>query len=245
MASDWILKTLPRQPSLLRLRYPFIAFAISLTLASCMDASTLGAQAPDHVVINGTPSWDNGIKQLMNTKCATCHQVPRLLSSPQNVPTDLDLRYETTSGAIRAGEDIAAQIKLGILKHGIVYKPGVVTVSTMPLSFGTPLYTDEITAMETWANDVVAKSTSIADGALLYKRHCQACHGMYGAGGLVQRSVIGRSGGSIANAILNTSNPMNKWPELLQLANECKPTVATSTCIADTTLSKIETYLKQ
>src|SRR5712691_9503731 len=83
-----------------------------LALGGCMDASTLGQEPADHVIITGTPTWSNGIGQLVNLKCAICHQAPRLPSSPGNVPADMDLRFESTYGAIRAAEDIAAPISL-------------------------------------------------------------------------------------------------------------------------------------
>lgn len=101
--------------------FNLIIVAVCIALAGCMGADTRGSEAPDHIRISGTPTWTNGIGELMTKKCATCHQVPRLASSPTNVPTDMDLRYEITSGAIRATKDIAAQIKLGILRNALHY----------------------------------------------------------------------------------------------------------------------------
>lgn len=244
-------------------RLPFCCFPVLLVLYGCMDASTHGGDAPDHVVISGTPTWSNGIGRLMAAKCAVCHQVPRLPSSPQNVPADLDLRYETGYGNIRAGDDIVAQIKLGVLRHTIEYKAGSVTISTMPLPFGTPLYEDEKTALETWADNVVtaeAANTSpvlsgtipmtAADGALLYKRHCQSCHGMYGAGGLVQWPLRYGSGANVgalfATKILSTNPvyPMNGWPVLVQFANQCTPSGAPTSCNGKQ-LDAIAAYLGQ
>ena len=143
MDSDMTLKSKIQPAPLRYLAYVFAAFVLPLLYAGCMDAASLGSKAADHLVISGTPSWTNGIGKIMDTKCAVCHQVPRLPSSPQNVPADLDLRYEKTYGAIRAGEDIAAQISLGILRHTLDYGTGTYTprvnisVSAMPLIFGT------------------------------------------------------------------------------------------------------------
>ena len=237
-----------------RLQSCLCLLACVLMLTGCMDASTKGGEAADHIIISGTPTWSNGISKLMTAKCAVCHQVPRLASSPQNVPADLDLRYETSTGMLRASEDIAAQITLGILRHSIDYRPGTVTVSTMPLRFGTALYTDEINALETWAVTVVnaekaytspvLSGNAVADGALLYKRNCQSCHGMYGAGGLVQRPVQRVTAVQIANAILTTTNPMNSWPVLVQFANQCTPIPSPTDC-SGSQLSKIVAYLAQ
>lgn len=199
-------------------------------LAGCMGADTRGSEAPDHVIISGTPTWTNGIGKLMTSKCAVCHQVPRLPSSPSSVTTDMDLRYETTSGAIRAAQDIAAQIKLGILRNALHYgMNSTLAVRAMPLAYSTPLYADEITALETWADSIIAQantSPAPADGALQYKRHCQSCHGMYGAGGVVNRSLQGytaSSGPTFATYILATStaHPMKNWPVLTQFATAC------------------------
>ena len=224
---------------------------ICLVMVGCMDATTLGREPADHVIITGTPTWNNGIGQLMKLKCAGCHQVPRLAISPQNVPVDLDLRYENTYGAIRAAEDIAAQISLGVLQHDLVYDNGSytnaelnITIRKMPLQFATQLYADEITALQTWAGNIViaeqannspplsgANPMTSADGELLYKRHCQSCHGVYGAGGVVKWPLSGytvNGGPTFANAILSTSPkyPMNTWPVLVQFANLCNLSVA-------------------
>lgn len=260
---------------------------LALPLGGCMEASTLGQQAPDHVLITGTPTWSNGIGQLVNLKCANCHQVPRLASSPQNVPADLDLRFEKSFGAIRAAQDIAAQIALGVLQHDLVYGDGRagyvnaslnVTVHKMPLLFSTPLYADEITALQTWAGawDSTTKTVgasgvlaaelagasptlsganpmTVADGEVLYKRHCQSCHGVYGAGGLVQRPLSNSLGGytassgpAFAKALLSIAPqyPMNTWPLHVQFANLCTPVGAPTTCNG-TQLDAIAAFLAQ
>lgn len=251
------------------------ALLAGLALGGCMKASTLGQEAPTHVVITGTPTWSNGIGELVNLKCAICHQVPRLALSPQNVPVDLDLRYEKTFGAIRAAEDVAAQISLGVLQHSLVYDNGTytqpvnITIPQMPLLFATPLYPDEIAALQTWASGVIAAESAVpptspilsgaspmtaADGELLYKRNCQSCHGVYGAGGLVQRSLQGSvrgftattGGPYFAGYILNTNPayPMHTWPLLVQFANLCTPLGAPTTC-SGTQLDAIAAFLAQ
>ena len=259
---------LQRPDPLRSLRLIAWAALACLPLAACMDAETLGAAPASRVVISGTPTWSSGIGELLNLKCAVCHQVPRLPSSPDNVPPDLDLRFEKTYGAIRAAEDIAAQISLGTLRHEIVYDDGTysrpvkVTIRTMPLPFATPLYTDEITALETWAGNVLAAQSAYtspalsganpmtaADGELLYKRYCQACHGADGSGPPVQWPLRGYTAGggpAFARAILSTNPklPMNSWPVLVQLANLCTP-VGTPTTCNGTQLDAIATYLAQ
>ena len=244
---------------------------VFLMLAGCNNATTLGQEPADHVVISGTPTWSNGIGQLVTLKCAVCHQVPRLALSPQNVPVDLDLRYEKTFGAIRGAEDVASQISLGVLQHSLVYDDGTytnvglnVTIQQMPLNFATPLYADEITALQTWAGNVLAAEVSnpptspilsganpmtAADGELLYKRNCQSCHGIYGAGGQVNwplRGYTASGGPAFAKAILSTAPkyPMNDRPELVTFANLCTPAGAPTTCNG-TQLDAIAAFLAQ
>ena len=230
---------------------------LCITMAGCMDAATLGKEPAEHIVITGTPTWSNGIGLLMQVKCAGCHQVPRLASSPQNVTTDLDLRYEKNSGVIRSAEDIAAQISLDILQHDISYGNGNtglnVTIRKMPLQFATPLYSDEISALKVWAGNVItAEQTNtspvtVADGELLYKRHCQSCHGVYGGGGLVKKSLTGYTvsdGPTFAISILSPAYPMNTWPVLLRFANLCTLTGSPTTC-SGTQLDAIAAYLAQ
>lgn len=246
-----------------------VLLLVCLSMAGCMEATSLGKEPADHVIITGTPTWSNGIGQLMQLKCAGCHQVPRLVSSPQNVTTDLDLRFEKTFGAIRAAEDIAAQITLGVLQHDIVYGNGSytnaglnITIRKMPLQFATPLYADEITALQTWAGNVVIAEQAntsptlsgespmtSADGELLYKRHCQSCHGVYGAGGVVKWPLRGYSvngGPAFAKSILSISPkyPMNTWPVLVQFANYCTLSGAPTTC-SGTQLEAIAKFLAQ
>jgi hypothetical protein len=166
---------------------------------------------------------------------------------PPGVPADLDLRYEKISGTIRAAEDIAAPLSLGILHHALNY--GVSTnipIRAMPLSYSTPLYADEISALETWAGIVIAAeqsntSPSPLTGELLYKRHCQGCHGMYGTGGVAKRSLrnVAYTGPFFATAILSASYPMNGWPVLLQFASTCTVTGSP----ACTQLDAIAAYL--
>lgn len=225
-----------------------------LLLGACSDATTLGGEAADRVAVGSPPTWSNGIGQLLERKCAVCHQVPRLASSPAATPADLDLRYEKSFGAIRAAEDIAGPISLGGLRHGLIYSDGsysrplTVDIGAMPPDFATPLYADEVAALETWAGGVIAAQAAYtspelygtaplgaADGELLYKRYCQGCHGVYGEGGPVRWPLRGygaAAGPGFARAIRSVAPryPMNSWPTLLQLANRCTPEGAPTTC---------------
>jgi cytochrome c5 len=243
------------------------AGAALLALAGCLGAKTLGDEPADHVVIGGTPTWSNGVANLMGRKCAVCHQVPRPENSPSNMPHDVDLRRETAAGTVRGAEDLAAQLQLGVLRHPLVYDPGGLppvhayyAVRQMPLPFATPLYADEMAALENWAGSVIAAeeagtspalsgASPAADGALLYTRFCQSCHGVDGTGGPVQFSLQGLgadAGPYLATQILSTAPafPMHTWPALVTLANLCTPVGAPTLCNG-TQLDAIAAFLAQ
>ncbi|MGA0261350.1 MAG: hypothetical protein ACO3NI_14465, partial [bacterium] len=65
----------------------------TMLLMSCSEADTLGDEPPDEIVIEGTPTWENGIGELVELKCASCHQVPASSYTPHGTPENLDLRY--------------------------------------------------------------------------------------------------------------------------------------------------------
>lgn len=232
-----------------------MATSLAAGLGGCSSADSLGDVAPDRVAVGTPPTWHNGVGELIARKCAVCHQAPRPASSPHNTPADLDLRFEKSAGAIRAAEDIAAPIALGLLRHGLTYGDGShlnrlrVDIASMPLEFATPLYDEEKAALENWAGDVLAAQATAAatlpstrtaeelaaDGETLYKRHCQTCHGVYGDGGGVRWPLRGYgadAGPRFARAIqsLAPRYPMADWPVVAELAAHCAPAGAPTTC---------------
>lgn len=246
---------------------PIIVAATLIAVGGCIKADTHGGEAADHVAISGAPSWNNGIGELFARKCAVCHQLPVPASSPANVPTDLDLRYEKSLGDTRAAEDIAAPITLGLLRHGLDYRSSTLAatagggIRAMPPDFATPLYADEKAALEDWATAVIAAQAAYvspeiaptlplgaADGAVLYRRYCQGCHGSpAGDGGVARRPLRGfgaDAGPLFARTILSTSPqyPMYSWPVLRQLAERCTPSGAPTTC-GGTQLDAIAAHL--
>jgi hypothetical protein len=119
--------------------------ALSLATSGCLEADTRGDEPPDEVVISGTPSWENGVGALMQLKCGACHQVPPGPLSPNSVPTDLDLNFQTAPApGLRGAQDILPFIAGGILRGG--YQD----ISQMPLEQATPLTEGEIQALEAW-----------------------------------------------------------------------------------------------
>ena len=144
-------KSPPRRPGTIALRWIILPWIALLWIAvlgqgGCLDADTLGGEQVDEVIISGTPTWNNGIGELMRLKCGTCHQVPAGALSPATVPADLHLNAHTSpSPGIRGAQDIAAFIDAGILTGSAA------GTRQMPLAYATPLTDQEISALEAWA----------------------------------------------------------------------------------------------
>ena len=79
----------------------FLLIGCSFLLLACSEADTLGDEPPTEIVIEGTPTWRNGIGELVELKCASCHQVPAASYTPHGTPTTMDLRYFKSVGMIR------------------------------------------------------------------------------------------------------------------------------------------------
>ncbi len=203
-----------------------LAVLLGAALGGCLQANTLGGDAPDAVTIAGTPTWNNGVGQLMALKCAPCHQQPRPATAPRNIPTDIDARMQAAAGAVRGGEDLAPYIAAGVLRHNVLY------ISRMPLPFATPVVESEAQALEAWAAAMqppAVSGTTAADGAVLYAYACQGCHGINGAGAVYTNiqgggfagdgsTICGPLNGTIVQAIC-TVPIMQTWPGLSALTN--------------------------
>lgn len=123
-----------------------LAVVGSGVLAGCLDAESRGGEQVDEVTISGTPTWDNGIGELMQLKCGTCHQVPGGPLSPANVPGDLDLNIHSSAEAgLRGAQDILRFIDAEILRNSTG------GTQQMPLEYATPLTSGEIDALESWS----------------------------------------------------------------------------------------------
>ena len=126
--------------------YLILIWMTSVLLFGCSKAETLGGAAVDEVVITGTPTWQNGISTLMNSKCATCHVIPFSFYSPYNTPKTLDLSVYDNVSTIRGASALTIWINGGILDKDL---PGV--SRKMPLPYATPLTESEMTALKSWA----------------------------------------------------------------------------------------------
>lgn len=139
-------------------RSPSILFALTLGalllgagVGGCLQADSRGNEAPDEVQVGTPPLWTNGVRELMVLKCAVCHQTPRPEWAPTETPGDFDLRYHVTAPGGRDGAQsiIDAIATDHILRGG----GGGEDEEQMPPLFATPLTTQELDALETWAGN--------------------------------------------------------------------------------------------
>ena len=119
----------------------------SLLLMSCSEADTLGDDPTDEIVIEGTPTWENGIGELVELKCASCHQVPASSYTPEGTPATLDLRHYDTAGSVRGGDSLGIWITAGILEKQLG------GIRKMPLEYATPLTDREISYLKIWSDN--------------------------------------------------------------------------------------------
>jgi hypothetical protein len=126
--------------------YGLFVLGFTMLLMSCSEADTLGDEPPDEIVIEGTPTWENGIGELVELKCASCHQVPASSYTPEGTPATLDLRQYVTAGSVQGGDKLGIWITAGILEKQLG------GIRKMPLEYATPLTDREITYLKDWAN---------------------------------------------------------------------------------------------
>jgi len=124
----------------------FLLICCSFLLLACSEVDTLGDEPPTEIVIEGTPTWRNGIGELVELKCASCHQVPASSYTPEGTPATLDLRHYDTAGGVGGGDSLGGWIKIGILDKQLG------GIRKMPLEYATPLTDREITYLKDWAN---------------------------------------------------------------------------------------------
>jgi mono/diheme cytochrome c family protein len=196
--------------------------AVAMLVCACQQATTLGGKAPDTVTITGTPTWSNGIGQLMALKCAVCHQQPLPDVAPNNTPTDMAFTQFASQGTLRGAQDAVSAIQAGILQHTLTFAPGQPIILQMPLDFATPLVPSEEAALETWASTSLfptsGTGTAAADGLPLYAAYCQGCHGVAGGGGVAQ--AIAGSPSAFITTELTAVPEMSGWPGLSSLTSD-------------------------
>ncbi len=175
---------------------------LTFALTGCSDADTLGDEPPREIVINGAPTWENGIGELVALKCGYCHAVPRPEVAPTNIVTDLDLNHYDTrlvdGQVIRGGDSIGRWLYDGILDQPITYYDDTSQPRQMPLDYGTPLTDAEKAMLITWSeagaprNDTAEiTSDDLNLGADLFFRGCDGCHNLGDGLALDENTVYG------------------------------------------------------
>ena len=122
----------------------FLLICCSFLLLACSEADTLGDEPPTEIVIEGTPTWRNGIGELVELKCASCHQVPASSYTPADTPMYFDLRYYEDQGISVSGAKTILTNWIKILRSDFAGK------RKMPLDYATPLTIQEIESLEKW-----------------------------------------------------------------------------------------------
>ena len=171
-------------------------------LWGCSDADSLGDEPPREVVVNGSPTWENGMRDLIQLKCGYCHAFPLTDISPDNIVTDLDLNVFDTrvenGQVIRGADAIGRWIFEGVLDQPVEPFLDIPLARQMPLDYGTPLTQQEKDTFRQWSNTGSPRNGdpqpqgNIEAGANLYSGvgFCDSCH-LQGQGLLIAGQWVG------------------------------------------------------
>jgi len=196
----------------------------TILLWGCSSADSLGDEPAREVTVSGSPTWDNGMRELISLKCAYCHTVPRPDIAPDEIIADLDLSvYDTrveNGEVIRGADAIGRWLADGILDHGLdiyQYLPPVTTPTVpsyllvarqMPLDYGTPVSDSEKGLFAAWSangsprNDSTQPDGNAELGAALYDDYCSLCH---------EDSGPSQYDGGGANAFIDGAQDPTRW----------------------------------
>ncbi|MCB1044019.1 MAG: c-type cytochrome [Acidobacteria bacterium] len=170
-----------------------ILFGVCLLALNCSNADSLGDEPPVEIAVSGSPTYLNGVGELLKVKCGYCHAHPLTDLSPDNIVNNLDLNsYETRLDGdlvVRGADAIGRWIEEGILEHDVAIFVDSVDPRKMPLDYGTPLTQREIASLHQWSDlgspkgDEPPPLAGNADhGESLYDLNCGYCHGDDGEG---------------------------------------------------------------
>ncbi len=191
----------------------------ALLMFSCSDADSLGDQPAREVSIEGIPTFNNGIGELLNLKCGYCHAWPKPSSAPDNVVADLDLTtYDTQirlGQVIRGADSIGRWIHEGILDHPVSDIADSAFPRQMPLDYGTPVSEREKAYLEEWAKEgsPLDQTPQPEDGDAtlgfqIYNDHCVRCHSL-GEGVLTEEGL--RLGTALRKSASSTAKIKSMW----------------------------------
>jgi mono/diheme cytochrome c family protein len=203
-----------------KLFFLLVAMA-ALLLQGCSDADTLGGEPPVEVTIAGEPTWDNGIGQLVQLKCATCHAIPLPPIAPDVTVTDMDLNYYPTrvvnGVAVRGGDSIGRWIAEGILDHPVQIFDATADPRKMPLDYATPVTATEKGYLLAWSEKGSpldgASPPALGDaeaGRPFFNGTCAVCHGFQGEGKIEESNGKWR-GPPIRRAAVTLAKVKSMW----------------------------------
>ncbi len=163
-----------------------VLLALSLLL-HCSNADTLGDEPVQEVVIQGQPTWENGIGELTRLKCGYCHGYPKPDIAPNDIVPDLDLNTYATrvenGVVIRGADSIGAWIDQDILDNPVTLFDGTSDPRAMPLDYGTPVTEREKAFFEVWSDAGSPENNApppapgdAVRGSELYFGFCAFCH---------------------------------------------------------------------
>ncbi|CAM2067167.1 Cytochrome c domain-containing protein [Sulfidibacter corallicola] len=196
------------------------ALIVALATVACSEADTLGEDPPVEIVIQGEPTWENGIGELVTLKCGYCHAYPKPEVAPNDIVTDLDLTvYDTAivdGTVIRGADAIGRWIYEGILDQPVTFFDDTSMPRQMPLDYGTQVTEREKAYLEAWS-DAGAPRNDQPDpddgdpenGGQLYVRGCDACH-LFGEGFEIDGLVIGPA---MRRDAISTAKIKSMWLE--------------------------------
>lgn len=152
-------------------------FCLALVF-SCSRSYDLGDKTADSVTVNTTsPTWDNGISNVIQTKCVTCHTPASSRSKfvPGNTPSTLD--------GMNSESFYADSAKATVIQNRVF----VDTTTPMPPKFATPLSDNEKIALAAWLNTKVVNVATICgstgssawsytEASTVIASDCASCH---------------------------------------------------------------------
>ena len=193
---------------------------LMLLLAACSDADSLGDEPPREVQITGTPTYTNGIGELLDLKCGYCHAWPRPDTAPNDVVEDLDLTVYATriegDRVIRGADSLTRWLHEGILTGPVSDIAESSMPRQMPLDYGTQLTGREQVLLEEWAaagaplDETPQPMGDPNQGFSLYNDNCVRCHSL-GEGVLTEDGL--RLGTAIRKSASSTTKIKSMWLE--------------------------------
>jgi hypothetical protein len=120
-----------------------IFLALSVTSCSAYD---LGSEtAPEIAVDADNPTWDGGVANIIDERCASCHSNLGANFVPANTPESYEQMDQKSFYDDKDNLDKIRNIRFRMLS----------TEDPMPPNFASPLYENELNALEKFFSDKI------------------------------------------------------------------------------------------